>query len=1164
MGLRFLFGKSGSKKSDWILKDIQNKLHKEKFGKPILYIVPDQMTFQQEYKLFKDYEIKGSIRAQVMSISRLALRILQETGGSTRQFISSVGVQMMLRKIIEEKKVDFKVFEKAVDKIGFLPQLEQLISEFKRHDITPEILQGQRDRINEFTHQTIGEKSLVNKLSDLSYIFAALNEALAGKYMDGEDRIDLFLEQIEQSEEIRGAEIYIDGFHRFTPKELRVIEALMKVSSEMTIALTMEGGQITNPSELDLFFQPMNTYEQIRKIARNNNIVITDTLHLDMAEDYQANYPHYVHLEQNFDRRPAPAYEGTAPIQIAEAVHPRAEVEGVAQKILSLVRDKDYRFNDMVLFVRNPEGYHDLIHTIFADYRIPVFIDEKRTMLNHPLIEFLRSVLEVVDSNWRYDALFRVLKTGLIQATRKDSPLTKEAIDELENYVLEYGIRNKGQWLSEEEWLYQRFFGFDQQVQTDEHLEKQGKINAYRQQVTEVLAPFDERIRSAKTIRDFCEALYLLLEDLQVPEQLEDLRKIYENEKNAEKAREQEQVWDGVIQLFDEYVEIAGEEELSLPTFRETLDAGFETLQFAHVPPTMDHVIVASIDRSRISGKSCAFLLGVNEGYWPLKPPADGLMSEEEREIMASFGIELAESSRRKLLDDWFYMYLAFTTAHKYLWLSYSLSDEEGDTRFPSQLIQRIGELFPVNEEVLLLQDPDEKIDADRFITTPEKTRAALTQQLSRRERGQDADAIWLYVLNWYITKEAKTSPTRRILQSIYYENLPKSLPKEIVEEMYPKREIRTSVSRLEMFYGCSYRHFAQFNLGLEERQVYTFEAPDIGSLFHEALKVITEWVQEKEEGFASVTKEEAEAYAKKSVEQLAPIINHQILASSNRYKYIQRKLKEVIARATFILSEQARASEFTPVGIELGFGLPGSELRPKEITLSNGYKVILRGRIDRVDQAQINDELYLRIIDYKSSKTRLDLLEVYYGLALQMLAYLDVVLSQSEEWLQIKATPAGVLYFHVHNPLLSKSGEMPEDEIDEEIFKEYKLQGLILDDVTVAKRMDTTLDSGYSQIIPAAITKTGNFYSNVRVTSEEMFASLRAYIDQLIKQAGILMTTGDVQLNPYVYKNRTACTYCPFDSVCQFDPALKEHNFRRLVDIDEEEILKQLQGEED
>lgn len=223
------------------------------------------------------------------------------------------------------------------------------------------------------------------------------------------------------------------------------------------------------------------------------------------------------------------------------------------------------------------------------------------------------------------------------------------------------------------------------------------------------------------------------------------------------------------------------------------------------------------------------------------------------------------------------------------------------------------------------------------------------------------------------------------------------------------------------MFYRCSYQHFARYGLGLEERQTYKLDAPDIGQLFHEALKQITEWIQKDGLRFADIHEQEARNYANKAISYLAPVLQHQILHSSKRYQYIQRKLESIVARATFILSEQSRLTNFSPVGLEVGFGYP-NQLDPLEIPLTDERKLLLRGRIDRIDQATDEEQLYLRIIDYKSSAKGLNLAEVYYGLALQMITYLDVVLLNAEKWLGQKATPGGVLYFHVHNPMLSLS----------------------------------------------------------------------------------------------------------------------------------------------
>src|SRR5699024_9119925 len=265
---------------------------------------------------------------------------------------------------------------------------------------------------------------------------------LQGKYVDSEDQLQLLAEKIKHSTLLNDAEIYLDGFHRLTPQELLVVEELLKKCESVSVTLTMDEMVNKQVPELDLFYQPKDTYRNLSEIAHKNNISIEDPLVFHPEDGKFKNEPVFCHLEENFDVRPAPVYmDEDVPVTISEAVHPRAEIEGVAQEVLRLVREEGYRFSDMAIFIREAEIYHDLMDTIFADYEIPVFIDEKRPMIHHALIEFIRSALEVVERNWRYDAVFRVLKTGFIPPADDEHPLNDDAIDELENYVLEYGIR---------------------------------------------------------------------------------------------------------------------------------------------------------------------------------------------------------------------------------------------------------------------------------------------------------------------------------------------------------------------------------------------------------------------------------------------------------------------------------------------------------------------------------------------------------------------------------------------------------------------------------------------------------------------------------------------------------------------------------------------------
>src|SRR5690625_2661535 len=495
MGVRFILGRAGTGKSGRAIDEIIEKSISNPQGPLIFYLVPDQMTFEQEYTLFKDQDLQGSIRTQVVSFSRLAWRVLQETGGAVRPFISSVGIQMMLRKIIEEKQGEWRIFQKAMEKQGFLDQLEMMITEFKRYEITPDMLKMQRENIEQFVHKEPGEVTLSNKLEDLTYIYENLMLLLQNNYIDSEDQLRLLAEKIDEADFLNDAEIYIDGFHRFTPNELHVVETLLKKCKRITVALTIDPLTQEEISDLDLFYQTTGTYNILQTMAKENAIEIEETVKLHPKNGRFKDRPHFLHLEQYFDERPTPSFKGNIPIKIAEAVHPRAEVEGVAQEILRLVRDEHYRYRDIAIFMRQAETYHDLIATIFDDYDIPVFIDEKETMLSHPLIEFLRSALDVVEGDWRYEPVFRVLKTGFVPSSDPEHPLTNDAIDELENYILEYGIRSRKRWFSEEEWMFQRFRGFDQAAQTNKEIEIQKRINRYRKEVTSTYAAFDLRIR---------------------------------------------------------------------------------------------------------------------------------------------------------------------------------------------------------------------------------------------------------------------------------------------------------------------------------------------------------------------------------------------------------------------------------------------------------------------------------------------------------------------------------------------------------------------------------------------------------------------------------------------------------------------------------------------
>ncbi|MFJ7728065.1 helicase-exonuclease AddAB subunit AddB [Neobacillus sp. NPDC097160] len=1161
MSLRMVIGRTGSGKTTMFLDEIRDRLVENPEGTPIIYIVPEQMTFLSEYRLATDSSIGGMIRAQVFSFSRLAWRILQETGGISRTHLSSVGMNMLIRKIIDEQKENLKIFQRAADKNGFVQQLEQMITEFKRYCLRPEELVKEAAQFS--SEDTSASKALHDKLKDLEIIYTKFEDEIFGKYIDSEDYFRLLAEKISASAYLKEAEIYIDGFYSFTPQEYLVMAELMKHCKSVSIAITSERLFFDSaPDELDLFRLSGETCYNIYGLARTSGIEMEQPIIL--KEQMKWNQPSLRHLEEKFDARPAEVFYGETAIQISQAVNRRAEIEGIAREIRDVVRTSGYRYRDIALLIRNGGDYHEIVEPVFDDYQIPYFIDQKRTMLNHPLIELIRSSLEVINSFWRYEPVFRAIKTELLYPFQENPHKMRERMDRLENYCLAYGI-NGSKWTKKDRWVYRRIKGLELtgNVQTDTEKEMEQELNELKLMVTAPILRLSRRLKKADTGRKLCEAIYLYLEELEIPEKLEKWKMAAEEKGNLVRMREHEQVWNAVVELLDQYVEILGEEQVTLRAFAAILEAGFESLHFSLIPPALDQVLIGDLEKSRLNEIKIVFVVGVNEGVLPAKISDEGILADEDRELLLAAGINVAPSSRTRLLDESFLAYKAFTAPSDMLYVSFPLANEEGKSLIPSSYIKRLKDMFPDANEAYYVTDPLELTEAGQlsFVSNFTTTLSYLNTQLQWKKRNYPISNLWWDVYNYYL-ESAWKNKAQKVFSSLYYSNRAVQLSKEAADELYGET-IQASVSRMELFNGCAFSHFAQHGLKLRERQIFRLEAPDIGELFHAALKQIADIVNEQNISWAKLTRQQCEELSKEAVKTLAPKLQNEILLSSERHHYIKRKLEQIITRASLVLSEHAKVSGFSPIGLELGFG-PNGDLPPLTFSLKNGKRMELAGRIDRVDKANtVDDSVFLRVVDYKSSEKDVNLTEVYYGLALQMLTYLDIVITHSSELVEMKASPAGVLYFHVHNPFINTKKMLTMDEIETEMMKKFKMNGLMLSDQRVIQLMDQSLESGDSQIVAAGIKKDGNLSKKSKVASLEEFDHLRNHVRDLYQKTGNAIIDGQIDIAPYKLKDKTPCTFCAYKSVCQFDESIESNRYRILAPYSKNDVLNLIRKEE-
>lgn len=1151
MALKFIFGRAGAGKTHYCLEQIRSALRQSPMGSPLIMLVPEQATFQIEQTLASTPDLKGFLRAHVLSFQRLAYHVSLDLGGVAKPRISEIGRQMALRKILHTKKKDLSVLRKAAEQKGFTEKLAAAMAEFKMYRITPWDLEGSA----KYFAATAQHVPLQDKLKDLSILYQAWEEFLSDRYQDLEDCLTLLGEQIPQSAFINNASIWIDGFKGFTPQEYYVIEQLMRTAGDVYITLCLDPKKEEFPAqETSEFHSLWKTWQYLMKIARENGLAGEYITLPEEGLPRFANAPGISHLESHFFSYPCKVFTEDIQQQIALvcAANPRAEIEGVARKIREFCRNSGLRFRDITILLRDMALYSALIETIFADYEIPVFIDQKRGILHHPLTELIRSALEIITGNWGYDAVFRYLKTDLTDLSRDD-------IDILENYVLAHGIRG-GRWIDGVPWEYTSRYTLEEEIDiSSDEKRRLTRLNEIRNAIVLPLLTIHNELKDRSTVSAITTALVNLLITLKIPEKLAHWGREAMEAGMLTQAQQHQQIWNGITELLDQMVDTLGDQNLSTEEYLQTLEAGLETLELGLIPPGVDQVLVASLDRSRSPKVHAAFVLGVNDGIYPARIADDDLFSSKDREKLREAGVELAPGRSDRIIEEQFFLYTALTRASDYIWLSYVQADNEGKGASPSYVIRRIKDMFPELPEIHIHVEPDGSNDRE-FISHPQRTLGYLSGKLREAKAGNKIDTIWWSVYQWAAGDKQQAERLQRIVAGLQHKNQDTPVDKEIMQVLYGD-PLRISVSKIESFRKCPFSYFAAFALKLKKRPIFQLEAPSLGQFYHAVLKVAGEQLFQKGRAWGDLSREECVDIVNEVIDIIVPRLQSEILLSTARYKYLVGKIRKVITRSVLTLAEHDRRSCFRPLELELSFG-PQGKLPPITLHLNNGQVIEVEGRIDRVDAAKTDKGMYLRVIDYKMGDERLNLPDIFYGLRLQLVTYLYASLALSPSDVEEPLKPGGILYFRIQDPLLSCESPPAGTDLEGEIIKAMKMRGFLLADPDVTSLMDNKLGTdGYrtSDLIPVSMLKDGTFDSRSAVLHPEQIEVLLRHTEALLAESGHGILQGIVDIKPYKMKGNTACTYCQYSSVCQFDELLEDNMYNQLHKLKPTFIWKHL-----
>lgn len=1095
-----VYGRSGTGKSSYIYNDIKKEIGKKK----IYLVVPEQSNLTAEQKLFKELNVETLINVEVLTLSRMATRVLDEVGEKTRNLLTQVGKNMIIYDVLSKEKSKLKFLGKSDKNIDIV---SNLITEFKKHNITTNFL----------SDIDIKEEYTKLKLEDIKKIYTIYEEKLKNSFIDENDELTLLYENLEKVDLFKDSIIYFDDFLGFTSQEYKIFEGLIKQASKIMITIPSDSLFITQ-KENDIFYFNKKFANKLIEIASKNNVKVTD-IFLEKNNRVDGNDLKY--LEECFAFNKLKKYQDKVEnIKLITSENPYVEIENIAKIIYKLVKEKNYRYKDFLIIAGSVEEYRDDIKTIFSKYEIPVFVDEKKELNQNILIKYIIGLIDIFAKNWSFDSVFNYIKIGLLDLDNFD-------IYEFENYCLKWGIKNK-KW----------FEKFEYEPVND----KQTKFEELRLKIIVPLVELKTKIYEKRNVFELTKALYEFLIENKINIILDSkIKKI----NNIEIANEYNTSYKILVKLLDEIVLIFGDEKVSFEKYKEILQVGLNSSELGKIPAMQDGVVFGDISRSRGSDIKIEFLIGVNDGKIPSNNKVEGYFNDEDRRILGNLGLELAKDSKDNMYEEQFNIYRMLTLPSEALYISYCSSDKAGTSIRPSILIKKITRIFNLKEE-----------DITNFEITNYKSTFEESLNLYKKYlEGNEISNECKNVISYFYNKEQNQFESA--ISGLNYSNKAEKISKENITRLYGKT-LQTSISKLEQYQGCPFSFHMKYGLKLQEKKELQMRSIDTGSFMHEVIDEFFNELRNNNIDIKTIEDEEIEKIVVKIINELFATSKYYIFSSTAKFKILSRRLKKVVLTSIKYIVYTLKNSKFEVLGNEIEFS-KNSEYKPIVVELENGRKVEITGKIDRVDVGRLNDKEYVRIIDYKSSIKTLDFNKVVTGLQIQLITYLDDICEQSN------FNPSGVLYMSLIDNIVRAAKNLSDETIGDEIKKNFKMQGVILADVDVAKMMDTSLspDSVTSNIVPIMIKKEGDIIeSKSSVMKAEDFSNLQKKVKKIIKQISQEILNGNVEIKPYYYQRATPCEFCIYKNICCFTPGLSGNEYRYIPKSKKQQILEELREE--
>lgn len=1115
--LQLLYGKNSvyKKISEAMSSGIMNQI----------LIVPQHYSHEAERRLCEFCGDSASLYCEVLTVKRLADRVFGEQGGLAEKVLDESGRLLAMRLAVRSVSDKLRSLGEQINKPEYLQSLVRLVDEFKNHGISCQ----QFARVIEENDSLAG-----GKLADLSLIYSAYDAVLGRNVKDPADLASRLLEKLIRGDYASGKTVYIDGFTEFTPQETEIVKVLLTKAKKVTVAFNIDTFLLERDSSADYFDSAFYGYkksiERLRRTAQSVGVPIAEENRA--GDENQDEVDALDFLRKNLFGSGSAKYTGCCKAISLHAASDRwEEVEQAASEIIRLCREENYRYKDIVVAFPDYTEYAGIVEAVFEAWNIPLFSDRMEEIVKKPAIAAVESAIDVILRNFTYSDVFRYLKTGLVGIPFEDCC-------KLENYVIAWNIRGR-RWTSQEKWTMNPR-GFSQPL--DENAEKElEKINEIRLRVMSPFASLMKKVPAGKTMpaSEIITAFYSFLIEAGVDKELEKKCRLYRERHELKLADEYSQLWGLICDSLDTCHSVLGKTPMDFAEFAGIFKILLSTLTVGTIPVSLDSVAAGDAGRMRHRNAKCVMLLGACNGEFP--PPADrtSLLSDEEREELLAYGINVEPPASMLLYRGLDIAYSILTLAAERLYISYP-ETTNGTARTISYLVDSIKDMFS------LAIDPP--ADDERFVCAE-----IPCFELAMRSAGPgESSAMSKAAYSYFITKTEYRGKIDAAISTAT--SGIGSLSPDSVRKLYGENIVLTA-SRADKLHTCKFAYFMQYGLRAKPRLKAGLDAPEIGTFLHYVLEKTLDIVMRRG-GAEELSTEEIRSIAAAVSDSYSVDVLGGMSDKTARVRFLFRRLKNTAIRVVENIIEELRSSSFRPLALELAFG-EGEQAPP--VAVGDGEEAIkLVGIVDRVDGWEKDGKLYIRVVDYKSGYKKFDLSDIWHGLNLQMFLYLFALEKYGNELFGMDTVGAGVLYVPVKDAVCSGPRGLDDDTVRTKVDAALRRSGLIIRNDDIVEAME---GGARKRFIPVSISRSGEEYTgSSSLASLEQLGKLKKHIDMLLRQMGKALRKGMVKADPYYRNLRSdACTYCDFYMACRFDKTNGKDRMRYLYPLTPKEFWERV-----